>query len=104
MLRKQWQYRCSPWWAVKLTQLKKNKIKAVRRFQKIRYYVRNTECPDIVKVVEYIYAIQDHKRGIEHYQKSIHDAKKNSFRMFVTEEGNKKAWGMYYILQAENFG
>lgn len=101
MPRKKWRYKSSPWWTGELTKLKKKKIRMIKRFQKLRRAIKKGKNPDIIKAVEFIYAMQEKRLVIRNYKKSVRTAKINSFKKFTTEQGNKNPWGVCYKLQAD---
>ena len=87
MPRRAWRGRAHPWWTAELSCLKREVLRARRRFQAEQQPER-----------------KDQKRLAYHrlknaFRRKVLETSRDSWRKFVTEKGNKDPWGIVYRLQ-----
>lgn len=76
--------RSVPWWTADLTRLKRRCNRARRRSQRARTEEEKTETAAAYRYVRRLYT------------NTIHQAKMNSWRQFITDRGNEEAYGIAY--------
>jgi len=84
--------RTVPWWNSEITALRKETKTAKRQFMR----ARTLNITDSIQHYEEAY-----RKSRNEYVSSIRKSKKESWRQFVTEEGNKDPWSVVYKIVRE---